>query len=138
MFKLQPDVKKEVRNITIYCIVGAVLEIGVLALLHFYVLPDKIVFDYRTFLSVVLGCLVAILNFVLMGLTVQKVAGLTDDQETARKILKGSYSKRMLMQVVWIILTIALPFLDMIAGIIPLLFPTLGIKVVSLLRGGRI
>lgn len=133
MFKLQPDVKKEVRNITIYTCIGIILELILLVLAHFFLIPDKIPFDYTLFTGAAAGGLVAVLNFVLMALTVQKVAGVVDDEKAARKILQGSYSKRMLMQVVWIVIAIVAPCFNVVAGILPLLFPTLGIKVRAVL-----
>ncbi|MDO4615970.1 MAG: ATP synthase subunit I [Lachnospiraceae bacterium] len=133
MFKLQPGVKKEVNNIIIYTCVGIVLELILLILAHFFWIPDKIPFDYTIFTGAIAGGAVAVLNFVLMALTVQKVAGVTDDEKTARKILQGSYSKRMLMQIVWIVIAIAAPCFHVVAGILPLLFPTMGIKIRAVL-----
>ncbi|MDO4490465.1 MAG: ATP synthase subunit I [Lachnospiraceae bacterium] len=133
MFKLQPDVKKEMKNIVLYTCIGIVLEIILLILAHFFVIPDKIPFDYTIFTGALAGGFVAVLNFFLMALTVQKVAGVTDDQKLARKILQGSYSKRMLMQVVWIVIAIVAPCFNVVAGILPLLFPTMGIKVRAVL-----
>ncbi len=133
MFKLQPGVKKEVRNIVIYTCIGIVLELILLTLAHFFWIPDKIPFDYTLFTGAVCGGLVAILNFVLMALTVQKVAGVTDDEKTARKILQASYSRRMLMQIVWIVIAIAAPCFQVVAAILPLLFPTMGIKIKTML-----
>ncbi len=129
MFKLQPGVKKEVKNIIIYTCIGILLELILLILAHFFLIPDRIPFDYTLFTGAAAGGLVAVLNFVLMALTVQKVAAVTDDEKTARKILQGSYSKRMLMQVVWIVIAIIAPCFNVVAGILPLLFPTMGIKI---------
>ncbi len=133
MSKLSPDVKKEIRNITLYTCVGIVLELILLTLAHFYLIPDKIPFDYTLVTGALAGGFVAVLNFYLMALTVQKVAGVTDDEKTARKILQGSYSKRMFMQIVWIVIAIGAPCFNVVAGILPLLFPTMGIKVRAIL-----
>jgi hypothetical protein len=43
--------------------------------------------------------------------------------------MKASYSQRMLLQVIWIILALVLPCFNGVAGILPLLFPSLFIKV---------
>ncbi len=133
MFKLQPGVKKEVGNIVIYTCIGVVIELILLILAHYFLLPDKIPFDYTLFTGAIAGGLVAVLNFVLMALTVQKVAGITDDEKTAKKVLQASYSRRMLMQIVWIVIAIAAPCFNMVAGILPLLFPTMGIKIATMM-----
>ena len=62
---------------------------------------------------------VAFLNFLLMGLTVQKVAADTN-QERARSRMKLSYTYRYLMQVAWIVIAILVPCFNYISGIIPL------------------
>jgi hypothetical protein len=74
---------------------------------------------------------VAFLNFLLMGLTVQKVAADTN-QERARSRMKLSYTYRYLMQVAWIVIAILVPCFNYISGIIPLLFPSFGIKIAAI------
>jgi hypothetical protein len=39
-----------------------------------------------------------------------------------------SYSQRMLLQIIWIIIAIAAPCFHFAAGIAPLFFPSIGIK----------
>lgn len=65
-------------------------------------------------------------EFFLMGLTVQKVASGTDE-DAARLKMKASYSQRMLLQMLWVILAIVAPCFQFAAGIAPLLFPGVGI-----------
>ena len=69
----------------------------------------------------------AVLNFFFMGLAVQKAAAATDE-DTARMRIKASYSQRMLIQMLWVILAIVAPCFHFVAGIVPLLFPGTGIK----------
>ena len=103
---------------------------GVLFLLR-PTMPDKIVFDYTTILAGIIGGGVAILNFFLMGLAVQKAASATDEG-TARMKLKASYSQRFLMMMLWVIAAIVAPCFHFVAGIAPLLFPGTGIKIVGI------
>ena len=72
----------------------------------------------------------AVLNFYLMGLTVQKVVD-TPDDDLAKSRMKASYTQRMLMQVVWCVIAIVAPCFQFVAGMIPLLFPSLGIKIMA-------
>lgn len=129
---IQPAVKKETRRIAVYTAAGVVVMFAVFAVLH-AVMPEKIPFDYTVILGGIIGGLVAVLNFFLMGLTVQNVAS-TTDEELARKKMKGSYSQRMLLQMVWGIVAIAAPCFQFVAGLLPLLFPSVGIKLMGIIK----
>lgn len=132
MAVFQPAVKKEVKKVAIYTGVGVVLMWIILAALR-PMMPDKIVFDYTIFLGGIAGALVAIANFALMGLTVQNIAA-TEDEELARNKMKMSYTQRLALQIVWIIIAFVAPCFNVIAGILPLLFPSFGIKLMSVLN----
>ena len=55
-----------------------------------------------------------------------------EDEADARAMMKASYSRRMLMQGCWVVLAIILPCFQFAAGLIPLLFPGIGIKIANL------
>ena len=129
---LQPAVKKETIKVTIYTIVGVILMWVLLAVLH-PTNPEKILFDYTAILGGIVGGAVAIVNFILMGLSVQNIAA-TEDEDFAKKKMKTSYTQRMALQMIWIIIAIAAPCFYFVAGILPLLFPSLGIKLTSVLN----
>ena len=129
---LQPAVKKETQKVVIYTVVGVVLMWIVLFLLR-PTMPDKIVFDYTTILAGIIGGGVAILNFFLMGISVQNIAA-TEDQDLAKKKMKTSYSQRMALQLIWVVIAIAAPCFYFVAGILPLLFPSLGIKLMAVIK----
>lgn len=129
---LQPAVKKETQKVVIYTVVGVVLMWIVLFLLR-PTMPDKIVFDYTTILAGIIGGGVAILNFFLMGISVQNIAA-TEDQDLAKKKMKTSYSQRMALQLIWVVIAIAAPCFYFMAGILPLLFPSLGIKFMAVIK----
>lgn len=133
-FEIQPAVKKETLKVSAYTAVGVILMyIGFLVVK--FLVPDyiEIPFDYRVILGGLCGGLVAVLNFFLMGLAVQKVAA-TEDDKIAGSIMKASYSRRMLLQILWLIVVIAAPCFQLVAGILPLLFPTLGIKLMGIIQ----
>lgn len=127
---VQPAVKKETKRIIKITIVGLILMWILFAVLHF-AMPDKVPLDYTVFLGGIGGGAVAVLNFFLMGLAVQKVAS-ASDEGTARMKLKASYSQRFLMQILWVILAIVAPCFHFVAGIAPLLFPGTGIKIMGI------
>lgn len=127
---VQPAVKKETKRIIKITIVGLILMWILFAVLHF-AMPDKVPLDYTVFLGGIGGGAVAVLNFFLMGLAVQKAAS-ASDEGTARMKLKASYSQRFLMQILWVILAIIAPCFHFVAGIAPLLFPGTGIKIMGI------
>ena len=128
--KVQPAVKKETRRVVMITAVGLVLMWILFAGLHF-AMPDKVPLDYTVFLGGIGGGLIAVLNFFLMGLAVQKAASATDEG-TARMKLKASYSQRFLMMMLWVIAVIVAPCFHFVAGIAPLLFPGTGLKFVGI------
>ena len=68
----------------------------------------------------------AVLNFFLLGLTVQKVANMTDEKRAKLK-LQSSYTLRMLLTVAVIAVAVLVPCFVWPAAVIPLLFPRLTI-----------
>ena len=127
---VQPAVKKETKRVVKITAVGLILMWILFAELHF-TMPDKVPLDYTVFLGGIGGGAVAVLNFFLMGLAVQKAAS-ASDEGTARMKLKASYSQRFLMQILWVILAIVAPCFHFVAGIAPLLFPGTGIKIMGI------
>ena len=127
---VQPAVKKETKRVVKITAVGLILMWILFAVLHF-AMSDKVPLDYTVFLGGIGGGAVAVLNFFLMGLAVQKAAA-ASDEGTARMKLKASYSQRFLMQILWVIVAIVAPCFHFVAGIAPLLFPGTGIKLVGI------
>ena len=127
---IQPAVKKETKRVIVITLLGLFLMWILFAALHF-IMPDKIPLDYTVFLGGIAGGCVAVLNFFLMGLAVQKAAA-AEDEGTARMKIKASYSQRFMMQVFWVIIAIIAPCFHFVAGIAPLLFPGTGIKIVGI------
>jgi len=125
-YRIQPAIKKETVNVTLYTIVGTIVMWIVFALLHFFV-QKEIPFDHTVFLGGICGAAIAILNFFLMCITVQQVTS-TENDDDAKMLMKKSYTKRMGMQLLWIVTVIAAPCFMWVAGLLPLLFPSLGIK----------
>lgn len=129
MSKLSPALKKETVRLSVMVAAGVVLMILVFLIAHLIV-PEKVPFDYRVILGGLGGGFIAVLNFFLMGLTVQKVAN-TEDPDLAKNRMKASYSRRMLLQMAWVVIAIVVPVFQPVAGIVPLLFPSLSIKLLA-------
>ena len=71
-----------------------------------------------------LGAFVAVLNFLLMGLTIQR--SLRYQEEDAKKFIRVSQSLRMLMILVFCAIGAALPVFDLLAVALPQFFPRIG------------
>ena len=126
MAQIQPAVKKETARVTGITLTGCVIMFAAFFVLH-KISPASVPFDMK----VILGSGVAVANFFFMGLTIQKIVS-GEDEEQARKDMKASYRFRTVTQLLWVVLAVALPFLNGAAGLIPLFFPSAGIKVLSM------
>ncbi len=126
-----PAVRKETKRVAVITLVCVLIMWAVFLVGHLIV-PDKIPFDYRVILGGIGGGLVAVANFFMMGLGVQKATN-EADEAGARMVIRASYSRRMVMQVIWLILALVVPFIQPVAGVLPLVFPSTGIKVLSIL-----
>ena len=127
---VQPAVKKETKRVVMITGAGLILMWILFAILLF-TMPDKVPFDYTVILGGIGGGVIAVLNFFLMGIAVQKAASATDEG-TARMKLKASYSQRFMMMILWVIVAIVAPCFQFVAGIAPLLFPGTGLKFVGI------
>ena len=124
--RLQPAVRKETKRTAAAVGIGVILMWAVFGILHL-ISPQQVPFDYTVILGGIGGGVIAVLNFFLMAVTVQKVAS-AEKEDDARAMMKTSYSQRLLLQLLWVIVSIVVPFFQMAAGIAPLLFPSLAIK----------
>ena len=106
------------------------LRLDAFLILHL-IWPEKIPFDYRVILGGIGGGAVAVLNFFLMGMAVQKAVSETDEAGAKRR-MQASYSQRNLMQMLWAVLAIVLPCFQFAAGILPLLIPGTAIKLMGI------
>lgn len=130
--QVQPAVKKETIRVAACTSAGVILMWILFFVLH-RIMPEQVPFNYTVFLGGLGGGIVAVLNFFFMGLTVQKVAA-SASEDAARMSMKASYSRRMMLQMLWVVVAIAAPCFQFAAGIAPLLFPSLGIKLTGILK----
>lgn len=123
--KPQETVVRETRRIAVgECILLAVMLIVYAAI-------------GRLSLAVVLGGVIgggyAVFNFFMLGMTVQKVAGMREEnEELARMQMRSSYNMRMVGMLILIVIAFALPFVDGLACMIPMVFPRLTILALQL------
>ena len=117
--KVDPTVRKETSFIAVFVLVGSLTMEAVYLLLGAWTLP--------VLLGNLLGAALAIGNFFLMGLTIQKALG--KSEEDAKKQMKLSQQLRMLMLLVGCVLGGALSCFDLVATLIPLLFPRIAVMI---------
>ena len=118
--KLQSASQKEILRISKGTLVCDALLIAVLFLLS--------QFDIGTFrllpilLGVAGGTVVAIANFTILCLTVQKAVDI-EDKKAMKARFQLSYNLRLILQAGWVVLCLVLPQIHFIAGAAPVLFP---------------
>ena len=131
--KLQKAVKDETVFVALGSIILSVIMVIVFFGLH-RVFPERVPMDLPVIIGAVGGCAVAIGNFFLMAVTVQKVAGI-ENYDQAYRSMQVSYRYRTFLQLIWCVLTMVLGFINPVAGMLPLLWPSLLIKGRGILNG---
>lgn len=117
--KLQPASQKELVRIAAGTIVCSALMLAVFAVLGAL---GVVAFGAPVVLGALGGTAVAIINFAVLCLTVQNIAAMPD-QKNARAKMQLSYNGRLMFQAAWCVFAYMLPFFQVFAGVIPLLFP---------------
>lgn len=83
--------------------------------------------DYTVLLGNILSSAVSVINFLLMGITVQNA--LRKDEKGAKNAMKASQAYRTLMMLVVVVVGVVLPVFNVWAVIIPVFFPRIAIAV---------
>lgn len=109
--------------------------VGVLSLLMQSVFLVAGRWDYTVLCGNILSAATAVLNFFLMGVTVQNA--LHREEKDARTAVRLSQQLRLLMQFVVCAVGVALPCFHTVAVVLPLFFPRLAIAVRPLLGKGK-
>lgn len=122
--KVQDATRRETLHIAAGVLVFSAVMNAVFALL------DR--WDATVLLGSALGSALAVLNFFLLGLSIQKLAA-AGDEKRARASFQFSYSMRMLAMMAAAAVAVSLPYFHWAATVIPLLFPRLTILTMQLL-----
>lgn len=119
MRKVDSTVVKETKYVALLTLVLSVLMQSVFLILGKW--------DYTILLSNLFGGFFAVLNFFLMGLTVQFALG--KDVKDAQTRMKLSQTLRTLMMFVVAVVAYLVPVFNVIAVVIPFLFPRIAVTV---------
>lgn len=117
--KVDAVVMKETKFIALIVLLGSMLMQAVFLIIGKW--------DYTVLLGNLLGAALAVGNFFLMGLTVQKCLELEPDE--AKKRMKFSQQMRYLMMIVVCVIGAAVPFCNTIAVLVPQFFPRIGVTI---------
>lgn len=130
--KLQAASKKELCRISIGTLAMSAVLAAALFALSFVGVGS---FGLWDLVSVAIGAAVAIGNFYLLCITIQKAVEIQDQKQMKMKF-QVSYNARMLLQAGWAVIALLVPQLDVIAGAGPLLFPHM--LILAMGRKGKI
>ncbi len=122
MAKIDDTVVRETRYIAGVTIVLSVIMEAVFLIIGMW--------SYKVLLGNILGAAVAVANFLLMGITVQKAV--LKEEKDAATLMKLSQTLRNMMLLIAAVLAIVLPFINPVAAIIPLFFPRIAIALIPL------
>ena len=118
--KLQSASKKEIRRIALGVAVCDVIMVAGLFLLSQFGIGT---FSLgRILLGAAGGSVIAILNFTIMCLTVQRAVEI-EDKKKMKAFFQGSYNGRLLLQAAWVVVALMVPQIHVLAGAAPVLFP---------------
>ena len=115
--KIDEVVKKE----TIY--IAAIVGLLSVLLQAVFLILSK--WDYTVLLGTILSSAAGILNFLLLGITVQKAV--LKDEKAAKKTMEVSRLYRMLFMVVVVLIGVNVPVFSIWAVVISLFFPRIAI-----------
>ncbi len=117
--RIDPTVRRETRYVIIWLAVAILPVQAVFLLLRQW--------DYTVLLGSLLGSVTAAVNFLLVGLMVQKAVTQTEKQ--AKNTVRLSQGGRLLMQGVILALAAILPWFHLWSAAIPLFVPRIAVSV---------
>lgn len=115
--KVDKTIKKETLYIASW--------VGILSLLMqaVFIIINK--WDYTVLAGNIWGAAIAVSNFFIMGLFVQKAV--SADPKEAKKIIKLSYTFRVMFVMVTVAAGVTIPWFSTVAVVVPLIFPSIAV-----------
>ena len=117
MIKVNDVVIKETKYIAYFVILFSVVMQAVFLVLKMW--------DYKVLLGNLLSGIAVVLNFLFMGITVQKAV--EKDEKDAKNAMKASQSLRTLFLFAVAVVGASVPVFNIWATLIPLVFPRIAI-----------
>ncbi|MBR4955784.1 MAG: ATP synthase subunit I [Clostridia bacterium] len=130
--KLQKASVYEIKRMAIGSAILGALEIAVFFVLWLLNIVERF---YPAVIGAFGGVLMAIFSFTLLCLAIQKAAD-TRDQKLMKNRMQFSYNIRLALQAGWVVAAFFIPFINVIAAGVPLLFPS--VIILALQRTGKL
>ena len=124
VIKADSVVKKETKYIAFFSIILSLLMQATFIALKKW--------DYTVLLGNLLSLVIAVSNFYIMGITVQKAV--TMEVSDAKKLMKSSQSLRTAGMFLAIAIGVVAPWFNVIALIVPVFFPRIAISFRPLIK----
>lgn len=124
MNNVDATVKKETRYIAYFCAILSVFMQAVFVLLKKW--------DYTVLLGNIISFTVAVLNFLFMGITVQKAVNM--DISDAKKLMRSSQAIRNVFIFALVAIGVILPYFNTVAVIVPVFFPRIALMFRPLIK----
>ena len=83
--------------------------------------------DMTVLLGNLLGGVAVILNFFLMGITVQKAV--SKEEKEAKSLMRTSQTARLFMMFLFVVIGVTAPIFNTWSSIIPLVFPRIAVAI---------
>ena len=115
--KVDKTVIKETKYIASFVLILSVLMQAVFLMISKW--------DYTVLIGNLWGIIIAVGNFFVMGLFVQKAV--MQDEKDARQTVKASQSLRFVGIFILAVVGVLIPFFNSVAVVIPLIFPRVAI-----------
>lgn len=122
IIKIEKTVLKETRFIALWMLIFSALMEAVFLIIRAW--------NYTVLLGNLLSGIIGVVNFLLLGVTVQRAVN-SGDQDYARRLMKSSQSIRLVMIFAVAVIGATAPIFNLWATLIPLLFP----RIAMIIRG---
>jgi len=126
MIKLDQSAKKEIVHIAAGQMIGVALELVVFFLLN--KMTTKVIY------SALIGASVAMMGFVWLCFSVQRTVDKAAQGKDVTGVMTKSYIGRVVLYAAWIVCAVKFSVFDSIGGVLPIMFPTLTIKLMNLYK----
>lgn len=124
MIKPNATVKNETRYIALFCVILSIIMQIVFILLGKW--------TYKVILGNILSLIVAILNFFVMALTVQRAVCL--EEADARRLMRSSQNLRNAGIFIAVVIGVVAPCFNTVAVIVPVFFPRIAVSFRPLIK----
>lgn len=119
MERIDKIVLRETKYIALWTVIFSVIMQAVFLIIGKW--------DVTVILGNILGDVAVVLNFFLMGLTVQKAV--EKEEKEAKSLIRTSQTARLFMMFLFVVIGVTAPIFNTWSSIIPLIFPRIAVAI---------